>query len=104
MPSTTRLSIPYPSGSTANNFASAMQSLATAVDSEAAIDLQGLASARPAAGTQGGYYFATDTGVLARDNGSSWDIVRKKLVDWTNGNQPTLSVAPGSAFSIVSQS
>ena len=35
----------------------------------------GLASARPVAGTAGLYYFSTDTGVWARDNGTSWDEV-----------------------------
>lgn len=35
----------------------------------------GLAASRPAAGTADKYYFSTDTGVWARDNGSSWDEV-----------------------------
>ena len=35
----------------------------------------GLNSARPAAGTEGRYYFSTDTGVWARDNGATWDEV-----------------------------
>ena len=33
----------------------------------------GLGSARPASGTAGRYYFSTDAGVWARDNGVSWD-------------------------------
>ncbi len=33
----------------------------------------GLASARPAAGTAGRFYFSTDTLVLERDNGATWD-------------------------------
>ena len=35
----------------------------------------GLASARPAAGTVGRYYFSIDAGVWARDNGTGWDEV-----------------------------
>lgn len=33
----------------------------------------GLASARPAAGTAGRFYFATDTKSWSRDNGTGWD-------------------------------
>ncbi len=33
----------------------------------------GLASARPAAGTVGRFYFATDTKAWSRDNGTTWD-------------------------------
>lgn len=33
----------------------------------------GLHASRPAAGTDGYYYFSTDTGVWSRDNGASWD-------------------------------
>jgi hypothetical protein len=36
---------------------------------------RGLASARPAAGTAGRLYYSTDTAILERDNGSSWDSV-----------------------------
>lgn len=35
----------------------------------------GLASARPAPGTEDNYYFSMDTGVWARDNGATWDEV-----------------------------
>lgn len=34
---------------------------------------RGLFSARPAAGNAGAHYFATDTGLMYRDNGSTWD-------------------------------
>lgn len=37
-----------------------------------AIDKQGLAAARPAAGKRGTYYHATDTGQTWRDNGAAW--------------------------------
>jgi len=33
----------------------------------------GLHASRPTAGTAGKYYFSTDQGVWARDNGTSWD-------------------------------
>ena len=35
----------------------------------------GLAADRPAAGIVGRYYFSTDAGIWARDNGTSWDEV-----------------------------
>ena len=33
----------------------------------------GLDASRPAAGNAGAYYFSTDVGKWARDNGTSWD-------------------------------
>lgn len=36
---------------------------------------RGLAASRPAAGTEGRLYYSTDTAILERDNGSSWDSV-----------------------------
>ena len=38
---------------------------------------QGLASARPAAGIDGRLYYSTDTKVLERDNGTTWDEVAR---------------------------
>ena len=35
----------------------------------------GVHASRPAAGTANKYYFSTDAGIWARDNGSSWDEV-----------------------------
>lgn len=35
----------------------------------------GLHAARPEPGTVGRYYFSTDEGIWARDNGTSWDEV-----------------------------
>jgi len=35
----------------------------------------GVEGSRPAAGTDGNYYFCTDSGKWCRDNGSSWDEV-----------------------------
>lgn len=42
------------------------------IDTLGAIDIQGLASSRPVAGTAGRYYWATDTSILSRDNGTAW--------------------------------
>lgn len=36
---------------------------------------QGVAASRPAAGTEGRLYYSTDTDVLERDNGVSWDAL-----------------------------
>lgn len=52
-----------------------------------AVILQGVAASRPAAGTAGRLYYSTDTQVLERDNGSTWDEW-----DW-----PTTSAVIGSS-------
>jgi len=45
----------------------------------------GTQAARPGAGTAGRYYFATDTGRLYRDNGSTWALVAATaLADMTS--------------------
>lgn len=41
----------------------------------------GLHASRPAAGTVARYYFSTDTGVWARDNGSTWDELISGLTE-----------------------
>lgn len=43
-----------------------------AIESKGAIYLQGLASARPSAGTVGRFYYATDTTVFTYDDGVAW--------------------------------
>ena len=35
----------------------------------------GLHASRPAAGTEGNYYFSIDSGIWSRDNGTTWDEV-----------------------------
>lgn len=35
----------------------------------------GVHASRPTAGTEGRYYLSTDSGIWARDNGTSWDEV-----------------------------
>lgn len=44
-----------------------------------AVIMAGIAAARPAAGTAGRLYYATDTDTLSRDNGVSWDDL---TIDW----------------------
>lgn len=48
---------------------------ATQIDSLMAIDAFGTRAARPAAGTRGRYYHATDTKVIFRDTGTAWEVV-----------------------------
>lgn len=61
-----------------------------------AIDKQGTASARPAPGTVGTYYYATDTAMLWRDNGVSWNLVGNKQTSLetkpANVSSPALSI------------
>lgn len=49
------------------------------------IVLRGVASSRPAAGLAGRLYYATDEGVLYRDNGTSWEVYSDALhaMTWT---------------------
>lgn len=46
-----------------------------ALETNAAMYLQGIATARPAAGTVGRYYYATDTNVFSYDDGTGWRTV-----------------------------
>ncbi len=71
MPTTSRLSIPYPAGSDPVDVNGDLQSVAEALDDAALAD-QGLLSARPAAGTMGRLYRATDNGKVYWDTGSTW--------------------------------
>ena len=71
MPTTSRLSIPYPAGSDPVDVNGDLQSVAEALDDAALAD-QGLLSARPAAGTMGRLYRATDNGKVYWDTGSAW--------------------------------
>lgn len=49
------------------------------VNDNAAIDAQGLRAARPAPGTRGRYYQATDTGIVYRDDGTQWRVVGSRV-------------------------
>lgn len=70
--------------------ASANGSLSAELVLGTAIIMAGVAASRPAAGTAGRLYYATDTDTLSRDNGSSWDSV---TLDWgqVTGRPTTLS-------------
>lgn len=58
-----------------------------------AVSLQeNTAASRPAAGTAGALYFATDTKRLSRDNGTGWDALSIDASDLTTG---VLSIAQG---------
>lgn len=49
------------------------------LDNWAARDEQGVSGSRPTAGIRGRFYTATDTGVIYRDNGTSWAVVGSVL-------------------------
>jgi hypothetical protein len=49
--------------------------LANALDGIIAMDLQGLLAARPAAAIRGRYFWATDVGIMYRDDGAAWTAI-----------------------------
>lgn len=58
-----------------------------AIEANAAMYLHGLASARPSAGVEGRFYYATDTQMITYDDGVGWrDVVGSSVVTLT-GNQ-----------------
>lgn len=69
---TSRLAIPYPSGSDPTNPPADMQRLANALDSVATVYLENTLANRPAAGTHGRIFYATDTGAAFYDYGTGW--------------------------------
>lgn len=71
MPSTSRLSIPYPAGSDPVDVNGDLQAAVDVLDDAALAD-QGLLSARPAAGLMGRLYRATDNGKVYWDTGTVW--------------------------------
>ena len=62
MPNTPRLNLPYPLAEDPPDGPTQIGALASQLDSLIASDGQGTLAARPAAGTRGRYYFATDQG------------------------------------------
>ena len=52
-----------------------------ALEDLAAIDTQDVLASRPAAGEAQRYFYATDTEVLYRDNGSAWKVVGSHVLD-----------------------
>jgi hypothetical protein len=73
--STARLALPYPLPSDPTNVPGDVQALATALDSAVTAEGAGLLSARPAAGTAGRIYRASDVPALYWDNGATWDQI-----------------------------
>jgi hypothetical protein len=74
---TARWSLPYPEGpDTPPSVHTAIQDLAEALDN-VAMDAQGVLASRPAASStnEGSYYWGTDTGLLYRSNGTTWDTI-----------------------------
>lgn len=69
---TSRLALPFPESADPADVPADLQALADRLDLIAAFDAQGLLADRPAAGTRGRYYYATNTGQLFRDTGGAW--------------------------------
>lgn len=76
MTDTSRLGLRRPVGADAFNVHTDLQDIVDTLD-DAAIDQQGTLAARPAANAvpDGTYYFATDTAVLYRGDGTNWHEV-----------------------------
>lgn len=75
MPASTRLALPYPVATDTADVPRDIKALTDKLDPNTAVDYQGTLAARPAAGTVGRYYYATDTQTLYRDTGSAWAAV-----------------------------
>lgn len=61
-----------------------------AIDANAAMYLQGLASARPSAGTEGRVFYATDTQIFSYDDGVGWrDLISASTVTLTGSQTLT---------------
>lgn len=69
---TTRLALPYPLGTDANNVPADMQKLANAIDGVATVFVQNTFANRPAAAVQGRIFAATDTSNVYYDTGTAW--------------------------------
>ena len=69
---TTRLGLPYDELTDNADIEDAVKSLADDLDTKAVTYAQGLVGSLPAAGTQGRFYYATDTEQLYYDDGVAW--------------------------------
>jgi microcystin-dependent protein len=69
---TTRLQLPYPVPADNVDVPRDVKALTDRLDPIAAVFAAGAVGARPAAGTAGRFYFATDTSILYFDTGSAW--------------------------------
>src|SRR4051794_33446577 len=72
MPNTARLGLHRPASADSADIPADLTTLTDRLDLIAAFDAQGLAADRPAVGTRGRYYYATDTAQLWRDTGTAW--------------------------------
>jgi hypothetical protein len=77
MGTTSRLALPYPEGTSANDVPKDIKALADAIAPIMAVDLQGTLSARPAAGVRGRFYTvagdsSANNGRRFRDDGTTW--------------------------------
>ena len=84
---TTRLKLPLPAQSDPADVPTDLGKLANALDPTAVVFLQGLASAKPAAGTAGRVFMATDTGAAYWDTGTMWRMI---------GGAPIVTALPAS--------
>lgn len=90
---TSRLGLRYPVLSDSADVPRDVGNLAADLDSQVAVDSQGTFGVRPAAGISGRYYYATDQGILYRDNGVSWNTITPVIGEDTIG---TFEIAPNS--------
>jgi len=93
---TSRWKIPFPDLLDAADPPADMQEMALALD-DVMKDDNGTLAARPAASKRGRYYFATDTLILYRDNGITWDAVLPKNCAARVQHSATVAI-PSGAF------
>src|ERR1035437_6664444 len=70
--STTKYGFPYPLELDTPDIPTGWQTLAQAIENIIATDSQNTLVNRPPAGKSGRYFWATDTTMLYRDNGTTW--------------------------------
>jgi hypothetical protein len=98
VPTTSRLALPYPTDDDDNDVAGDLLALATKLDTDAAVDLQGTFASRPAAGTRGRFYWATDKKALYRDDGTAWQLIIQDWTDYSIVVYPIDSAGTGSGW------
>lgn len=82
MPTTSRLALPSPANTDAVAVPADILALAQALDPIAVTFDAGTLASRPAAGTSGRLWYATNTGVLSWDTGAAWiDVNPSGVVD-----------------------
>lgn len=78
---TTRRGLPKADLADTANVPRDVNALADALDNDAVDVPQDTLANRPAAGTAGLYFFATDENVLYRDNGAAWKVIGPYVLD-----------------------